>query len=65
MNNEETINYNDEPVYFCKHCMSLLVMDGGFIDYCGNCGSTEIEKASLEEYDAMHKQRFGTKLFYK
>lgn len=62
---EETIDYNSIPVYFCEHCMSLAVIDGGFIDYCDVCGSTDIGKASLEEYDALHEQRFGTKVFYK
>lgn len=64
-NNKETIDYNSEPVFYCKHCMSLHIIDSGFMDYCANCGSTDIETASLEEYDVEHKKRFGVKLFYK
>lgn len=40
-------------------------MDGGFIDYCDNCNSTDIDTSTLEEYDEMHLKRFGKKLFYK
>lgn len=40
-------------------------MDGGFIDYCDNCNSTDIDTCTLEEYDEMHLKRFGKKLFYK
>lgn len=65
MKEEENIDYNSIPVFYCKHCLSLKIIDGGYIDYCDNCGSTDVDEASLEEYDAMHKQRFGTTYFYK
>jgi hypothetical protein len=62
---EEKVNYNDIPVYYCKHCLSLLVKCDAPIDYCDNCSSTDIGCCSLEEYDAMHLKRFGRKVFYK
>ena len=61
---ESDINYNYIPVYYCKHCLSLLVIDGGFMDYCGDCGGTDIGTASLHEYDKLYQERFGVKLFY-
>ena len=64
-NLDYTSEYNNEPVYFCKSCLSLFIKDAGFMDFCGHCGSTDIGKASLEEYDKLHLQRFGTKKFYK
>ena len=61
----EEIDYNEEPVFYCRNCLSLKIMDGGFIDYCDNCNSTDTDTASLEEYDEMHLKRFGRKVFYK
>lgn len=62
---EKKINYNDEPVFYCEHCLSLLVMCDAPIDYCANCSSTEINSCTLEEYDKLYEKRFGTKFFYK
>lgn len=62
MNNSETDNqnspkskkeeYNSIPVYYCKHCGSLAIMNmpALFEDYCDKCGSTEIGKASIEAW---------------
>lgn len=64
---EETnkVDYNEEPVFYCEHCLSLAVMCDAPIDYCANCSSTEIRKCSLKEYDELHLKRFGKKVFYK
>lgn len=50
-------------VYYCTQCMSLFVKNEGFVDVCGHCGSTDIEKTSMRLYDELYKQRFGKKLF--
>ena len=36
--------YNDEPVFYCKHCLSLKIRDAGLPDllYCDECGSADI-----------------------
>lgn len=44
-----------EPVFFCKHCFSLKVMNldpvGPDLDYCDECGSTDIAVApNIKEY---------------
>ena len=51
---ENKINYNDEPVFYCEHCLSLLVMCDAPIDYCANCSSTEINSCTLKEYDELY-----------
>ena len=44
-NTEGQNTYNEEPVLYCKHCLSLKVR---FVprmkdsDYCDECGSTDI-----------------------
>lgn len=62
---EEKIDYNAIPVFYCKHCLSLFIVTDGNMDFCKNCGSTEIGEASLEEYDKLYEERFGEKYFFK
>ena len=57
--------YNDEPVYYCMHCLSLAIRDMGFGDCCGECGSTAIAKGTLEQYDRLFKAKYGSNKFYK
>lgn len=58
--------YNEDPVYYCEHCLSLhIIEEPEGICYCKKCGSTQINTASLNEYDALHLNKFGTKLFNK
>lgn len=54
--------YNEELVYYCKHCLSLRVMGvTGMEDaeYCDECGSTNIEQTSIEEWEKLYKERHG------
>lgn len=61
MNKED---YNNEPVFYCKHCLSLAIIDAGIVDFCKDCGGADIGVATLEEYDELHLKKFGNKLFY-
>ena len=61
-NNEHKEEYNKEPVYYCKKCLSLkigyvAVLDGS--EYCEDCNSTNIGKAPIEEWDKMFFNRYG------
>lgn len=54
--------YNDEPVFYCKSCLSLkikTVASGLDLDYCDECGCTDIEEASIEEWQALYRERYG------
>ena len=31
---KEEVNYNDEPVTYCKHCLSLAIKIIDTYDYC-------------------------------
>lgn len=56
--------YNSEPVFYCKHCLSLKVLGVEYIDdaeYCDECGSTNIEKTTIEEWEKLYKGRYGVK----
>lgn len=61
---KKAVDYNDEPVYYCKRCLSLKIMRmKGFDDicYCDKCGSTDIESAQIEEWQAMYNERYNKK----
>lgn len=54
--------YNDEPVFYCKHCLSLnikTVASGLDLDYCDECGCTDTEQSHIEEWRALYKERYG------
>lgn len=50
-------DYNNIPVYYCKHCGSLAIMTIPELpdDYCDKCGSTDIGKASIEAWLELQK----------
>lgn len=54
--------YNDEPVFYCKDCLSLkvkTVAEGLDLDFCDECGSTNIATAHIEEWKALYRERYG------
>ena len=60
--NEHKQEYNQEPVYYCRKCLHLkigyvAVLEGS--EYCEDCNSTNIEKATIEEWDKMFFNRYG------
>jgi hypothetical protein len=56
---EKTHNkYDDEPVYYCKRCLSLRILTmKGCGDYCDRCGSVCIDTASIDEYERLKARR--------
>lgn len=57
-------DYNAEPVLYCRHCLSLKVLNVPCIDnsdYCDNCSSTDIAECSIEEWEELYKARYGHK----
>lgn len=53
--------YNDEPVFYCKHCLSLRVRVVGGFNFCDECGSTAIETAHINDWENMYVERNGHK----
>lgn len=55
-------DYNDEPVFYCKSCLSLkikTVASNLDLDYCEECGCTDIGEAHIEEWRNLYKARYG------
>jgi len=58
-NIESNENYNDIPVYYCSHCLSLniMILDDN-TDYCDNCGSTDIESTDILTWEKLYKEKY-------
>lgn len=54
--------YDKEPVFYCRHCLSLLIETIPNLnnsEYCGKCNSTNVGKCNIHEWEEMYKQRYG------
>ena len=54
--------YEEEPVYYCKRCLSLNIKEMPFMgnrDYCESCGAVEVGMASFEEWEKMYREKYG------
>lgn len=54
-------SYDLEPVYYCRHCLSLLVKTVEGIDYCGKCGSADIETTDIFTWQRMYERKYHKK----
>jgi len=51
--------YNKEPVYYCKKCLSLKVRAVADMSYCDDCGSTEIDEINIREWEKLYEKKVG------
>ena len=54
--------YDEDPVYYCKRCLSLKVKEMPFVpsqDYCEDCGAVDIGTTTIEEWKEMYKKKYG------
>lgn len=54
-------DYNNEPVFYCKHCLSLKIKIVGGYDFCDDCGSTAIETTHIENWERLYEEQYGTR----
>lgn len=55
--------FNEEPVYFCKRCLSLNIkIDSNEEEFCDECTSTNILKTNIFKWEELYKLKYG-KLF--
>ena len=60
--NSKKQEYNNEPVFYCKNCLSLrvkTVIAVADLEYCDECVSTEIEQSNIEDWRKLYKERYG------
>lgn len=65
-NNTELIQqaspYNNEPVFYCTHCLSLKIMVFNENEnYCDACGNTEVASTSIKEWEKMYEEKYNEK----
>lgn len=54
--------YNNEPVFYCKSCLSLKVKTVAVdsdLDYCDECGSTDIGHTHIEDWQQSYRTKYG------
>ena len=66
-NHVKSNDYDSEPVAYCARCYSLKIKheDTLDVDCCAECGSTDIQEASIEKWEKMYERRYGHKLTQK
>lgn len=57
--NQINSDYNQQPVFYCKNCLSLKIRGVEEYNYCDECGSTDIEETSIFNWEEMYKNKFG------
>lgn len=54
--------YNKDPVFYCRNCLSLRIRDVEHLDnseYCDKCGSTDIGSVDIQTWREIYKARYG------
>ena len=55
--------YNEEPVYYCKSCLSLYIQIVGDPEednsFCVKCNRTDIGVTDISTWREMWKERYG------
>lgn len=54
--------FNQEPVFYCKHCLSLKIKSVPSmkdLDYCDECGATAIAQTNIRTWEQMYKDKHG------
>lgn len=60
----EQPNYNDEPVLYCRHCLSLRIISVPKLedsDFCDVCGNTNIDSCSIQQWEQKYINKYGHK----
>lgn len=54
--------YNTEPVFYCKNCLSLRIMSVPHLEdaeFCDECNSTNVGTCSIDKWREMYKEKYG------
>ncbi len=56
-------SFNDDPITYCKTCLSIAVkitsVDKQKVDYCSNCGNTDIGVSHISEWSDSFEDKHG------
>lgn len=60
MNNTMETESSEDNVYYCKNCLSLAIKGSDMgIDFCDDCGSTDIGECSFEQWNEFYNKRYN------
>lgn len=68
MTDQNKLNdYDSEPVRYCMRCYSLKIKYEEAIDSecCGDCGCSDIDTTTIEEWENKYQRRYGNKFVVK
>ena len=63
LNNKE--DYNQIPIHYCEHCLSIKILTFDDKSFCDICGSMDIEQTQIEEWEEKYKEKYGKKFLNK
>ena len=55
------IQYNEIPVYYCSSCLSLKIITLDGQDFCDKCGSINVKKTSIDEWEELYEEKNSNK----
>lgn len=58
-----TSEYNKEPVYYCKKCLSLKIVDSDGLCFCDECGCIDIDKEPIFVWIKRYELKYDRKFF--
>jgi len=63
----EKEEYNNIPVSYCPHCLSLRIVEVEDTDLlcCDECGNTDILETNIEEWKKLYKEKYGVEFLNK
>ena len=62
-NNLNESKYNDIPVFYCKKCLSLKIIDSDGMCFCDKCGSLDIDEESIFIWMKRYELKYDRKFF--
>lgn len=52
--------YDQVPVYYCRQCLSIKIKSiNSCVDYCDECGSTDVGETDIFTWKKMYKEKYG------
>ena len=60
-----TKKYDEEPVFYCKKCMSLAILNVDNYNYCRDCDSTDVDVCMIDEWEDKYETKYGYKYLNK
>lgn len=57
--------YNAIPVVYCSDCLSIKISTIDGIDYCEDCGSTNMKEANIFDWEKMYKAKYSNTFLEK